>query len=149
MCTKNHGNLMYSSWATGWDGQNFLSFWAIFYPFVRPPSPLTTRKIKIWKYEKKPLEISCIPKITIIWYMLPEIRSATDRIFLSFWAWSKIQKNTECWNTKSRTVKPRRQNPEHQTWNGKNPEHQIWNSKTHNTKSETPIYGTRIGFSHL
>ena len=30
MCTKNHNHLMYSSWDTEWDGQNFLSFSAIF-----------------------------------------------------------------------------------------------------------------------
>ena len=28
MCTKNHNHIIYSSWDTEWDRQNFLSFWA-------------------------------------------------------------------------------------------------------------------------
>ena len=59
--------------------------WASFCPFTS----LTTRKIEILKKRKKHLEMSsfytCVPKITIKWYMPPEIRSATDIIFLSFW----------------------------------------------------------------
>ena len=40
---------MYDSWDMEWDRQNFLSFWAIFYPFT----PQTIRKIKILKKGKK------------------------------------------------------------------------------------------------
>ena len=53
--------------------------------------PLTTRKIKIFKKWKKHLDLemssfyTCVPKITIIWCMLPEIWNTTD-ITLSFWA---------------------------------------------------------------
>ena len=34
-CTKNHNHVRYGSW----DRQNFLSFWAIFYPFYPPNNP--------------------------------------------------------------------------------------------------------------
>ena len=71
------------SWSISWDRQKLLSFWATFCPF----SPLTTRKIKILKKWKKCLEISfyrCLPQMTITWCMVPEISSATDRIFCQF-----------------------------------------------------------------
>ena len=51
----------------------FLSFCVIFCPFT----PLTIRKIKILRTWKKQMEI-------LSWCMVPEIWSATDRIFLSF-----------------------------------------------------------------
>ena len=47
-------------------------------------------KLKLGKNVKKHLEIlsfcTCVPLIKILWYMVPEIWSATDRIFLSSWA---------------------------------------------------------------
>ena len=56
-----------------WDRQIFFVFWAIFSPFT----PLTTQKIKVLKRWKKHMMISsfyiCVPKITIIWCMLPKI----------------------------------------------------------------------------
>ena len=65
--------------------QNFLSCWVIFCPLTL----LTTQKIKIWKkLKKKTLEIlsfyTCAPQMTIIWYMVPQTLSATDRIFCHF-----------------------------------------------------------------
>ena len=81
--STNH--LRYSSWDTEWERKNFMSFWYIFCHFT----PLTTRKIKIFKKWKKHLGMlpfyTCVPKITIIWCMLPEIWNMTDN-FLSFWA---------------------------------------------------------------
>ena len=70
----------------GVETDNFLSFWAIFWPFTL----LTTWKIKILKKKwKNNLEMSSfytyVPKITIIWCMFSEIWSATDN-FLLFWA---------------------------------------------------------------
>ena len=41
---KNHNHMIYGSWDTEWDRQNFLSFWGIFYPFI---TPLNILKIKI------------------------------------------------------------------------------------------------------
>ena len=61
MCTKNHNHMMYGSWDTEWDRQNFLSFWAIFCPF----SPLTTWKIKILKLKKTPGDIIILHICTI------------------------------------------------------------------------------------
>ena len=62
MCTKNH--MMYGSWDTEWDRQNFLSFWGISWPFFHTPNPspsitLMILKIKILKkkHRKKRLEI--------------------------------------------------------------------------------------------
>ena len=56
-----------------------------FFAFLPPPPPLTTRKINIFKEWKKVLKISfyiCVPKMTIIWCMVPEILSA--KIFCHF-----------------------------------------------------------------
>ena len=85
MCTKSHFNhMIYGSWDTEWDKQNFLSFWTAFCPFT----PLWTWKIKILKKWKKLLKIlsfyKCAPKMTVIWCMFPEIWSATDRIFCHY-----------------------------------------------------------------
>ena len=65
---------------TGW---NFLSFWDIFCPIT----PLTTQKIKIlkyiiWRYHLKISFYTCIPRIAIIWCILPEIWSETDTFFV-------------------------------------------------------------------
>ena len=82
---KNYNHMMYSSWDTEWDRQNFLSFWTIFCPF----SLLTIQKIKILKLKKTPGDIIIYTfslKMTIIWCMVPEIWSATDRVFCHFGA---------------------------------------------------------------
>ena len=94
MGTKNHNHLRSSSWDTEWDKQNFLSFRTIFWPFT----PLTTQKIRILKKRKKTfryyhyiiiltlyyyyitvlLFYTCVPKITIIWCILPEMQCDRD-----------------------------------------------------------------------
>ena len=51
--TKSHNHMMYASWDMECNRHNFLSFWAIFYPFT----PLFIPKIKFGKKVKKPLEI--------------------------------------------------------------------------------------------
>ena len=75
MCTINDCHMMYGSWDMEYNGQKFLSFLTDFCPF--------TQNIKIWKNEKKRLDISlfhtCVQKIMIIWYTVPEIWCATDR----------------------------------------------------------------------
>ena len=48
ICTINDNYMMYGSWDMESDGQKFLSFWTVSYPFT----PLTTRKTKFWKNEK-------------------------------------------------------------------------------------------------
>ena len=84
ICNQNHNHMIYSSSNMEWHRQNILSFWTIFCLFT----PLTTWKINILKKWKKQLEMSTfdtyVQKITIIWYMLPDIWSAKDRIFSNF-----------------------------------------------------------------
>ena len=78
ICTIND-NHMHGSWDTEHDGQNCLSFWTIFCPFT----PLTTRKIKIFKKWKKHLEFyTSVMKIMIICYTVPEIWRVTDAIVI-------------------------------------------------------------------
>ena len=70
LCITNHNHIMYGSW----DMENFMLFWTILCTFPLPP--LTTLKIKRLKKWKKQMEISfytCIPQMTIIWCMVPEI----------------------------------------------------------------------------
>ena len=61
---------------------NYGSFFALL------TTPLKTKKFRILKKCNKFLEISscytCVPQMTVIWCMLPEIWSATDRIFSNF-----------------------------------------------------------------
>ena len=75
--------MIYSSWDIE---QNILKLVILghFLPFY----PLKTPKIKILKKWITLLEISsfytCAPKIIILWCMVPEIWSATDRIFCQY-----------------------------------------------------------------
>ena len=60
MCSINDNRMMYGSWDIGRNGQNFLSFWTIFCPFIFP----LIRKFKILKKWKKHLKIlfyTCVP----------------------------------------------------------------------------------------
>ena len=78
MCTINENHMMYGSWDMEHERQNFLSFWTIFCP----DSP---KKSTFWKNKKKSLEIlsfyTCVPKMTIIWCMVPDIPSLTESCF--------------------------------------------------------------------
>ena len=85
------------SWDIRHNRQKFLSFWAIFCPFI----PLTNQKIKIFKKWKKPLKILsfyiCLPRMTIIWCTVPEIWSSAGNFlildhFLPFYCKFKILK---------------------------------------------------------
>ena len=49
MCTKNYDEMICASWDMVHDGCNSFSFWLIFCPFT----PVTSRKIKIFKKWKK------------------------------------------------------------------------------------------------
>ena len=94
MFTINEDDILYGSWdikAWDFDGESFLSFWVIFCPLTL----LTTRKIKIskkWKKKtknkKQNLKIlafyTCILQMMIIWYIVLQKWSATDRIFYQF-----------------------------------------------------------------
>ena len=71
-CTKNHNHMRYGFW----DRVRQTDFFVLLGHFL-PFYPLTTQKIKILKKYKKHMKMSsidiCVPKITIIWCMLPEI----------------------------------------------------------------------------
>ena len=87
LCNKKHDHMMYAySDMKGLHRHNFLSFQAIFSFFAQ----LLTPPIKIWKNIKKHLDIlpfyTCVPLFKIIWCMVPEIWSSTDRNFWSSWA---------------------------------------------------------------
>ena len=87
MRTINDNYMMYGSWYKEYKGQKFLSFWIIFWSFT----PLTTRKINIFKIWKNCLELSSfyksIPKIMIICYTVIEIWHVTDVVFI-FWTFT-------------------------------------------------------------
>ena len=80
--TKNNDHMLYCSWDMVRDACNcYFSFWAFFCHFI----PLAAQKIKIWKKRKKRKHseilsfYTCLPKIMIRWYTVPEIWCATDR----------------------------------------------------------------------
>ena len=80
-CTKNHDHMLYCSWDMNHDRCNcYFSFWAMFCPFTS----LTAQKMKVSKKWKKYLEISSfyasVPKIMIIWYIVPEIWCVMDEL---------------------------------------------------------------------
>ena len=50
MCTKNHNHIMYGSWDTEWDRQNFLSFWTIFCPFALYKNQNFNIEKNTWRY---------------------------------------------------------------------------------------------------
>ena len=81
MCTTNDSHMMYGSWDMESSGQNVLSFFDYFLPFY----PVTTQNNKILKkWKKVPGDIIILHKstiMTIIWCMVPEIWSMTDKIF--------------------------------------------------------------------
>ena len=85
--TGNYGSFFAFLHPMEWGRLNFYHF-GPFSPFY-PPS-LTTQKIKIlkkWKKGSRDAIIQytwCVPKIMIIWGMLPEIWSVTDIIFCHF-----------------------------------------------------------------
>ena len=83
MGTKNHNHeVQFFRYRVR--GTEFFVDMCHFLPFY----PLTTWKIKMLKKWKKYLEMSsfytCVPRIRIIWCMLPEIWSVTDIIFCHF-----------------------------------------------------------------
>ena len=78
-----------------------------------PFTPLTTRKIKILKKWENYLEIlsfyTCVPKMTIIWYVYGSWDIKLDRQnFLSFW--------TVFWPFTTQKIKPNFNNPKNQNF---------------------------------
>ena len=82
-CTKNHQYMLYCSLDMARDRCNcYLSFWAIFCPFIS----LTAQKMKISMKWIKCLKIlsfyTIVPKIMIIGYTVPEISCMADAIVI-------------------------------------------------------------------
>ena len=86
-CTKKHDHMLHCSRDTTHDRCNFhFLFRAIFCPFKPlPPSrplPLKTKNIKILKKWTKHRQMSsfytCVPKIMVTWYTVPEIWCVID-----------------------------------------------------------------------
>ena len=93
----------YDVWFLIYGAQQTEFFGILDYFFGLLP-PLTTQKIKIlqkWTFH------TIVPLMTIIWYMIPEIWSTTDRIFVSLGQFlqfyptnpknQKFQKNENTW----------------------------------------------------
>ena len=83
VCTINEDYMMHGSWDKRCNRQEiFGRFFALL------PLPLTIQNMKILKKWKKHFDIlsfyTCVPKMTIIWCMVPEIWSVTDIIFCQF-----------------------------------------------------------------
>ena len=76
-CSINDNHMMYGSRHIKHD-RHFLTF----YP------PNNPKKSKFWENEKQHLEIlsfcTCVPQMTIIWCIVPDISSLTDRTFCHF-----------------------------------------------------------------
>ena len=86
---QNHDHMLHCSLDIARNRCNYFPFWAIFCLFT----PLTAQKIKILKKWKQCMEISSfyiiVPKIMIIWCMVPKIWCATDR-----WTDGRMEKVT-------------------------------------------------------
>ena len=85
MCIKNHNHMIHVSWSMEWERQNFLTFWAIFWPFTtRPTNDPENQKLEMkknaWRYHH--FTYLHYKWQSIIWCMVPEIWSTTDRIFV-------------------------------------------------------------------
>ena len=90
LCIANENHMIYFSWDIRHNRQSFSPFWANFLPFDPPNKP----KNQNFEKMKTSLEIlsiyACVPQMTIIWCMVPEIWSAADRnghfgLFLPFY----------------------------------------------------------------
>ena len=73
--------IMYSSWDTEWDRQNFLSLWAIFCSFTTPtPTSLMIPKIKTLK--KKKIK-KCLKILSFYTYMKCKVQQTEIFFILS------------------------------------------------------------------
>ena len=83
MCIITQDHIMYCSWDIKYKRQ----FFVILGHFCTL-SLLTTQKTKLLKKLKKQLKMlslyTCVPQMIIIWCMVPEISSTTDRISCHF-----------------------------------------------------------------
>ena len=84
ICAINKNHTMQGSWDIECNGQIFLSLWAIFCPFT----PLTTKKSKFWKNEKRATRYYHFTHVYHKWQSYDAWYlgyRAWHQIFLSFW----------------------------------------------------------------
>ena len=81
MCTKNHHHMIYGSWDTEWDKQNFLPFWAISCPFTTYRQK--SQKSKFWKRKKKKMSAD----IAILYVHVYHKWRSYDIWFLKYKVW--------------------------------------------------------------
>ena len=101
----NQDHMIYGSWNIRCNRQKFLLFLDIFLPF-QTPDILKNQNFTI---EKKRLDIlsfySCVPKMTITWWMVPEISSTTDRIFCHFEPfYALLPKKSKFWKKRKKKL---------------------------------------------
>ena len=85
MCTINQDHMIYGSWDIKNKGQSFFLILGPFLPFDPHNNPKNQYFEKIKKKHLKILSFyTCVPQMTIISCMVPEISSATDSIFCHF-----------------------------------------------------------------
>ena len=73
MCSKDHNHMMYISWDTEWDRQNFLSFWVIFFTF------------KILKKKKKmPGDVYHKWRLFDVWFLKYKVRQTEIFVILGY-----------------------------------------------------------------
>ena len=73
MCSKDHNHMMYISWDTEWDRQNFLSFWVIFFP------------LKILKKKKKmPGDVYHKWRSFDVWFLKYKVRQTEIFVILGY-----------------------------------------------------------------
>ena len=77
--------MMYGSWYIRHDRQNVLSFRAIFLPFYPSNNPENQNFEKMKKVPGDIIIYTSVPSMAIIWYMVPDISTATDRFFGHIW----------------------------------------------------------------
>ena len=58
-CTKNHDHMLYCSWEFVCDRCNYVSFWAIFYPFT-PLKAQKTETSQKWKNDRRYLHFTLV-----------------------------------------------------------------------------------------
>ena len=84
MCTINDNHMMYGFWDMEHDEQNFfviLKHFCTFTPLNNPKN----QNLKKWKNRLEILSFyTCVLKMRIIWCLVREILSATDRTFCHF-----------------------------------------------------------------
>ena len=85
LCKTNDDHMTHGSWDMERDRHIFFFHFGPFLPCSSRNNP-KNQNFEEWKKYQEISFYTSVPKMTIIRCMVPETWSATDRIFLSFWA---------------------------------------------------------------